>query len=65
VPHEEPCIVLRRRELDEDGKNDAGRIVVSREQVFDAIDEWHQGNAHMGQERTCDFPNLKQSTGDV
>jgi hypothetical protein len=41
VPHEEPCIVQRRRELDEDGKKDAGRIVVSREQVFDAIDEWH------------------------
>ncbi len=41
VPHEEPYIVLRRRELDKDGKKDAGRIVVSREQVFDAIDEWH------------------------
>jgi hypothetical protein len=39
--HEEPCIVLRRRELSKDGKKDAGRIVVSREQVFDAIDEWH------------------------
>ncbi len=41
MPHEEPCIVLRRRELDKDGKKDAGRIVVLREQVFDAIDEWH------------------------
>ncbi len=39
VPHEEPRIVLRRRELDEDGKKDARWIVVSREQVFDAIDE--------------------------
>ncbi len=39
VPHEEPCIVLRRRELDENSKKDAGRIVVLREQVFDAIDE--------------------------
>ncbi len=41
MPHEEPHIVLRRRELNKDGKKDAGRIVVSREQVFDAIDEWH------------------------
>ncbi len=52
VPNDAPCVVLRRRELDEDGKKDAGRIVVSREKVFDAIDEWHQGHVHMGQERT-------------
>jgi hypothetical protein len=41
VPNEAPRVVLRRRELDKDGSKDAGRIVVSREQVFDAIDEWH------------------------
>ncbi len=41
VPNEAPRVVLRRGELDEDGKKDAGRIVVLREQVFDAIDEWH------------------------
>ena len=41
VPNEAPCVVLRRCELDKDGSKDAGRIVVSREQVFDAIDEWH------------------------
>ncbi len=41
MPHEEPRIVLRKCELDEDGKKNSGRIVVSREQVFDAIDEWH------------------------
>jgi hypothetical protein len=52
VPREQPCIVLWRRELGKDGKKFAGRIVVSREQVVDAIDEWHQGHAHMGQERT-------------
>ncbi len=40
MPHEEPCIVLKRRGLDKDGKKDAGRIVVLREQVFDAIDEY-------------------------
>jgi hypothetical protein len=39
VPREEPHIVLRRRELGKDGKHFAGRIVVLREQVFDAIDE--------------------------
>lgn len=27
-------------------------IVVAIEQVFDAIDEWHRQNGHMGQERT-------------
>jgi hypothetical protein len=51
VPREEPRIILRRRELDKDGKKNAGWIVVSREQVFDAIDEWHRGHVHMGQER--------------
>ncbi len=51
VPREQPCVILRRRELGKDGKKVAGRIVVSREQVFDAIDEWHRGHARMGQER--------------
>ncbi len=51
MPREEPRIVLRRRELDKGGKKVAGRIVVLREQVFDAIDEWHQGHVHMSQER--------------
>ncbi len=59
VPCEEPHIVLRRRELDKDGKKVAGWIVVSREQVFDAIDEWHQGHAHMGQERTWTYCQSK------
>ncbi len=59
MPPEEPHIVLRRRELDKDGKKDAGRIVVSREQVFDAIDEWHRGHAHMGQERTWTYCRSK------
>ncbi len=55
MPNEAPRIVLRRRELNEDGKKDAGRIVVSREQVFDAMDEWHRGHAHIGQERTWTY----------
>ncbi len=41
MPREEPRVVLRRCELDKDGKKVAGKFVVSREQVFDAIDEWH------------------------
>jgi hypothetical protein len=59
VPNEAPRIVLRRRELAKDGKKDAGRIVVLREQVFDAIDEWNQGHAHMGQERTWTYCRSK------
>ncbi len=59
MPREEPRYVLRRRELGKDGKHFAGRIVVSREQVFDAIDEWHQGHAHMGQERTWTYCRSK------
>ena len=41
APGSEPRTVIRRIE---DGK--IGRIVVSRESVFDAIDEWHHGNGH-------------------
>jgi hypothetical protein len=41
-----PRTVLRRLE-----KGSIGRIFVSREQVFDCIDEWHRDNGHMGQER--------------
>jgi hypothetical protein len=45
--------VVRRRET---GKNKGkDRIVLSREKVFDAIDDWHRGNGHMGQERTWKF----------
>jgi len=31
------------------------RIVVSREEVFHCIDEWHRDNGHMGQERTWGY----------
>lgn len=51
---EEPTrrAVLRRKEKD---KASGGRIVVSREHVFDAIDEWHRKRGHMGQERTHNY----------
>ena len=55
VPNEAPCVVLRRQELDEDCKKDAGQVVVLREQVFDAIDEWHRGHTHMSQEWTWTY----------
>ena len=43
-----PRTVLRR--VTHDFK--AGRIVVAKEDIFSAIDEWHCQNGHMGQERT-------------
>jgi hypothetical protein len=45
-----PCTVLRWRE-----KGIISQIVVSREEAFDCIDEWHQSNGHMGQERTWGY----------
>jgi hypothetical protein len=55
VPGEvQPKTIMRRYE--DDGKN---RIVVSREKVFDAIDEWHRQNGHMGQERTSTYVKEK------
>jgi hypothetical protein len=45
-----PHTVQRRRE-----KGITGKIVVSREEAFDCIDEWHQSNGHMGQERTWGY----------
>jgi hypothetical protein len=41
VPGENPHVVLRRQEKDAVGKVFVGWIVVLREQVFNAIDEWH------------------------
>jgi len=54
VPGEEPRVVIRRME-----KGKIGRIVVSRETVFEAIDEWHRRNGHLGQERTWQLASEK------
>ena len=54
VPGSEPRTVLRRLE-----KGKIGRIVVSRESVFDAIDEWHRQTCHLGMERTWGFTRDK------
>lgn len=48
LPNGEKRNILRRIE-----NNAIGRIVVSRERVFDAINEWHRsGTGHFGAERT-------------
>ena len=43
--------VFRRIEPD----RAVGRVVVSQETVFNAIDEWHCLKGHMGQERTHNY----------
>ena len=48
--------ILRR--VEPKHKN-GGRIVISRERVFDAIDEWHRERGHLGQERTHNFCRAK------
>ena len=48
--------ILRQKE---DTHEKGGRIVVSREAVFDAIDEWHREKGHIGQERTHAFCRTK------
>lgn len=56
VPGDEPRTVIRRLEENErTGRLEIGRIVLSRESVFQAIDEWHRSTGHLGQERTWGF----------
>ena len=51
--------VVKKIEENAKGEMVPGRIVLSKEQVFDAIDGWHQGNNHMGQERTWTYCRQK------
>ena len=57
-----PRYVLKRMEAPK-GKPNAekvpGRIVLSREELFDAIDEWHHQNGHLGMERTWEYCRAK------
>jgi hypothetical protein len=46
-----PRTILRK--YNKDGT--PGCIVVSREQLFEAIDDWHSKTGHLGQERTWQF----------
>ncbi len=51
-----PRTVLRRLEKNKDTQLlEPGRIILSREEVFDGINEWHHFQGHMGQERTWGF----------
>jgi hypothetical protein len=54
-PGGDPCTVVCRKEKG----HQVGRIVVSRESAFDAIDEWHRQSGHLGQERTWTFCKSK------
>jgi hypothetical protein len=50
-----PRKVLHRIEKNKQGDLVPGRIVVSSEEVFFAIDDWHRSSLHMGQERTWNY----------
>ena len=54
---------MRRLEFNkEEGRiveKEEGRIVISREELFDAINEWHHLNGHLGQERTWEYCRTK------
>ena len=56
-----PRQVLRRFEATKDQPKvlQLGRIVISREELFDAINEWHHQHGHLGQERTWNFCKAK------
>jgi len=59
---DKPRQVLRRLEAKKgslDKTLQEGRIVVSREELFDAINEWHQHSGHLGQERTWEYCRTK------
>jgi hypothetical protein len=47
-----PHTVVKRMVENEEGKMVVSGIMTHRENVFEAIDEWHRGNGHLGLERT-------------
>ncbi len=53
--------VLRRCEAKKETPHltEPGQIVVSREDFFDAFNEWHQHSGHLGQERTWEYCHTK------
>jgi hypothetical protein len=56
----QPCQVLKRLEVNKDNSQvESGCIVISREELFDAINEWHHHNGTLGQERTWEFCRTK------
>jgi hypothetical protein len=48
----EPFRVVKRMAWNEEGMMVVAEIVTCRENVFEAIDEWHQGSNQLGSERT-------------
>ncbi len=48
----EPRTVVKRMVENEEGKMVVSGIMTCRENVFEAIDNWHWGNGHLGLERT-------------
>jgi hypothetical protein len=50
---------VKRLKKNAKGKKVPGGIFVTRETLFDAIDEWHRGNGHLGQERTWTYCKKK------
>ena len=55
----EPHTVAKRLKMNVKGDRVPGGIVVTRETLFNAIDEWHCGNGHLGQERTWTYCKKK------
>jgi hypothetical protein len=57
----EPRTVLKRLERNKENSQliEAGRIILSREEIFEAINEWHHHNGHLGQERTWEYCKAK------
>ena len=55
----EPCTVVKRIVKNEKGEMVPGGVVVCRETIFKAIDEWKWGNGHLGTERTRTFGKTK------
>ena len=57
----EPRTVLKRLERIKENPQlvEAGCIVLSREEVFKAMNEWHYQNGHLGQERTWGYCKKK------
>jgi hypothetical protein len=47
-PGGQVCTAMRRLEKNKMGRMKPGQIAVSMEEIFDAINEWHLWNNHMG-----------------
>ena len=55
----EPRTVVKQMVKNGIGEMVPGGVVIYRETIFEAIDEWHRGNGHLGTERTWTFGKTK------